>query len=117
MIRSADSSSSSTRASPHADTGFSSVTAIRAPRPARKRAVARPVFPMPMTATFCFSSFMGFLSPQLQRADCHQRQQDGDDPEADDHLGFGPALELEMVVERGHPEDPFPVRYLEPADL
>src|ERR1700675_225633 len=43
-------------------------------------------------------------SPQLQRGDAGQRQHHRDDPEPDHDLRFGPALLLEMVMDRRHPE-------------
>ena len=45
---------------------------------------------------------------QFQRPDRDQRQDDPDDPEPDDDLGLGPAHLLEVVMDRRHPEDPFP---------
>ena len=44
-------------------------------------------------------------SPQLQRREAGQRQDDGDDPEADDDGRLRPAQLLEMMVERRHAED------------
>src|SRR5829696_10245104 len=40
----------------------------------------------------------------------------GDDPEAQDDLRLGPRLQLEVVVDRGHQEDPLP-EGLEREDL
>src|SRR3546814_17147878 len=44
-------------------------------------------------------------SPQLQRGQTDQRQDRGDDPETDDDGRLGPALLLEVMVQRRHGED------------
>src|SRR5216683_5368892 len=44
-------------------------------------------------------------SPQLQRGEADHRQDGGNDPEAEDDGGLGPALLLEMVMQRRHLED------------
>src|SRR5216683_6966700 len=44
-------------------------------------------------------------SPELQGGETGHRQDGGDDPEAEDDGGLGPALLLEMMVQRRHAED------------
>src|SRR5216684_2457221 len=44
-------------------------------------------------------------SPQLQGGETGHRQDGGDDPEAEDDRRLGPALLLEMVMQRRHAED------------
>src|SRR3954453_22792111 len=44
------------------------------------------------------------LSSQLQRREAGEREHDRDDPEADHDLRLGPALLLEMMMQRRHPE-------------
>src|SRR5690348_4645812 len=44
-------------------------------------------------------------SPELQRGETGDRQDRGDDPEADDDGGLLPALLFEVMVERRHAED------------
>ena len=48
---------------------------------------------------------VGAASAQLQRGQPDQGQHERDDPEADDDLRLGPALELVVVVDRRHAED------------
>src|SRR6202035_162522 len=43
-------------------------------------------------------------SPQLQRGEAGERQHHRNDPEPDHDLRFGPALLLEMMMQRRHPE-------------
>src|SRR5471030_1293373 len=43
-------------------------------------------------------------SPQLQRGEAGQRQHHRNDPEPDHDLRLGPALLLEMMMQRRHPE-------------
>src|SRR3989338_4262222 len=98
-----------------ADSGLSSLTVTRAPRAARKRAAAAPVRASPTTSAFrSFSSIVS--SPQLQRAQGEQRENQRGNPETDDDLRLLPPDELEVVVERGHAEDA-PAGQLEGADL
>src|SRR5471032_3029089 len=44
-------------------------------------------------------------SPELQGGEADHRQDGGDDPEAEDDGGLGPALLLEVMVQRCHAED------------
>src|SRR6266851_1674135 len=44
-------------------------------------------------------------SPELQSGETGHRQDGGDDPEAEDDGGLGPALLLEMMVQRRHAEE------------
>src|SRR5215213_4802593 len=46
-------------------------------------------------------------SPQLQRGEAGERQHHRDDPEPDHDLRLGPALLLEMMMQRRHPEHAF----------
>src|SRR5262245_11178634 len=63
-----------------------------------------PLVPSPTTTTrLSFTSSNG--SPELEAREAHERQKDGDDPEADDDLGLRPALLLVVVVNRRHQED------------
>ena len=55
-------------------------------------------------------------SPQLQRRQSGKRQHDRNDPEADDNLRLGPALLLEVMVQRRHHEHALS-RKLERNDL
>src|SRR4051794_37729598 len=90
--------------------GSSSQARTPAPPAASASAVARPEPPSPNSATRCPAKLVtGVMeassgSAQLQRRQADQRQQDGDDPEPDDDLRLLPALLLEVVVKRRHPE-------------
>src|SRR6187399_3405155 len=68
--------------------------------------LARPEPPRPNTATVLPAKEVTGIngSPQLQRGEAGQRQHHRDDPEPDHDLRFGPALLLEMVMQRRHPE-------------
>src|SRR5689334_22776836 len=55
-------------------------------------------------------------SPQFQRGETGKRQHHRDDPEADHDLRLGPALLLEMMVQRRHHEHAL-ARQLERGDL
>ena len=55
-------------------------------------------------------------SPQLQRRESDQGQDESDDPEADDDLRLGPPQLLEMMVDRRHPEHAL-AGHLERGDL
>ena len=52
----------------------------------------------------------------FKRPERDEREEDRDDPETDDDLRLRPSEELEVVVERRHPEDPL-ARELERAHL
>src|SRR5689334_8969489 len=59
---------------------------------------------------------------EFERSKARESEAEGQNPEAEDDLGFGPALLLEMVVDRRHEEEAraragAPLRPLEPADL
>src|SRR5688572_5310810 len=99
----------------HSMSGFRSFRATTAPRAARNLAAATPLRPAPMTRIFLPSTSK---SPQLQRGQAQQREQDRDDEEAEDDLRLLPAAlaDLEVVVERGHLEDAA-ARHLEGRDL
>src|SRR6266576_1955028 len=68
--------------------------------------LANPEPPRPNTATVLpAKEVTGIkLSPQLQRGEAGQRQHHRDDPEPDHDLRFSPALLLEMMMQRRHPE-------------
>src|SRR6202049_5063076 len=94
------------------DSGRSSVAVTRAPRAAQNSAVATPVRASPTTST-CLpaSSMPGFKRspqfdlPQFQGRQRKQRKYQSGDPEAHDDFRFAPSLQLEMVMERRHPEN------------
>src|SRR5687767_7792771 len=86
--------------------GLPSVTTTRAPRRARSSADATPDRASPTTTT-SFPASSKATSPQLQRRDGEESEDEGHDQEADDDLGLRPADQLEVVVQRGHAEDAF----------
>src|SRR3954452_9771678 len=69
---------------------------------------ASPEPPRPNTATVLpaneVTGIMAQPSAQLQSGKAGQCQHHRDDPESDDELRFGPALLLEVVMDRRHPE-------------
>src|SRR5438094_2078648 len=71
------------------------------------RAVARPERASPSTTNDeLFSTPRAITgSPELQGGEAGHRQDGGDDPEAEDDGRFGPALLLEMVMQRRHAKD------------
>src|SRR6266446_4903557 len=77
------------------------------PAALRARTVARPERASPSTTNdeplSTPRSIIG--SPQLQGGEAGHRQDGGDDPEAEDDRRLGPALLLEMVMQRRHAED------------
>src|SRR5580698_9553814 len=87
---------------------LSSPAITSAPPAFRAWQLARPEPPRPNTATvFPAKEVTGIKrSPQLQRGETGQRQHHRDDPEPDHDLRFGPALLLEMMMQRCHPEHP-----------
>src|SRR3954465_478646 len=70
---------------------------------------ASPEPPRPNTATVLPAKDVTGIktSPQFQRGEAGQRQHHRDDPEPDHDLRLGPALLLEVVVQRRHPEHAF----------
>src|SRR5208282_5387345 len=84
----------------------SSQASTRAPPSFSAWAAANPGRASPSTATVWLRKFgTGIIaSPQLQRGEAGDRQDRGDDPEADDDGRFLPALLLEVVVEGRHAE-------------
>src|SRR6185312_3905194 len=70
-----------------------------------------PDLPRPKTATFFPEKTLtgviasSSISPQFQRREPDQREYDGNDPETNHDLRLGPALLLEMVMDRRHLED------------
>jgi len=46
------------------------------------------------------------VSPQLQRTDRDQPENNANDPESDDDLRFSPTFQFKMVVNGCHPENP-----------
>src|SRR5258708_20179191 len=68
--------------------------------------LASPEPPRPKTATVLPAKEVTGIkaSPQFQRGEAGQRQHHRDDPEPDHDLRLGPALLLEMMMQRRHPE-------------
>src|SRR5687768_13570862 len=95
-----------------------SVSVTRAPRRTSSSAAATPLRAAPTTTTRLPATEKGdaTTSPQLQRGQAEQREQNRDDDEARDHLGLAPPDQLAVVVERSHAEHAAP-GHLEPADL
>src|SRR5690606_36014612 len=56
-------------------------------------------------------------STQLECTDRENRAQYADDPEAHHHLGFGPTLQLEVVVQRRSKKNTVLLRKLQPVLL
>ena len=79
----------------------------RSPAAFRARTVARPERASPSTTNDepLRTARSIIRSPQLQGGEAGHRQDGGDDPEADDDGRLGPALLLEMMVQRRHAED------------
>src|SRR5580704_11969465 len=77
------------------------------PAALRARTVARPERASPSTTNDePLSTARSIIrSPQLQGGESGHRQDGGDDPEAEDDGGLGPALLLEMMVQRRHAKD------------
>src|SRR6185312_15897414 len=87
----------------------SSQAITAAPPAASACAAASPDRPRPRTPTGrSLKAVTGTIaaSPQLQGGEPGERQDRGDDPEADDDGRLLPALLLEMMMEGGHAEDP-----------
>src|SRR4029079_9221054 len=89
--------------------GLSSAAITSAPPAFSAWQHARPEPPRPNTATVLpakeVTGIMSrFRSAQFQRGETGERQHHRDDPEADHDLRFGPALLLEMMVQRRHHE-------------
>src|SRR5579875_3436465 len=110
-----------------------SETVTCAPRRRRKRAAANPDLPRPTTRTFLPLSSMvipnagmrartrSFSHARLglakfQCRQCKECKYQGGDPEAHDHLGLGPADQLEMMMQRRHFEDALLTKFVT-ADL
>src|SRR3546814_10102617 len=94
---------------------LSSQAQTSAPDACSARAAARPDLPRPSTATGKpakkLRSIRGAgtgtaeLLSQLEGGEAGEGQDGGDDPEADDDGRLGPALLLEVVVQRRHADD------------
>src|ERR1043165_1999628 len=82
--------------------GLPSVTTTRAPRRAQNFATAMPVCARQTTTTVLPESSGVIASPELQGPEREQREHQRDQPEPHDDLGFVPALELVVVVDRRH---------------
>src|SRR5476651_2121181 len=86
---------------------LSSHTTQSIPAANRARTVARPERASPSTTNDeplrTARSIM--RSPQLQGGEADHRQDGGDDPEAEHDGGLGPALLLEVMMQRRHAED------------
>src|SRR5579885_718231 len=96
----------------------SSQAMTRAPPCCSACAAARPERARPRTATGSLRKHGTAIiaSPELQGGEAGDREDRGDDPEADDDGRFLPALLLEMMVQRRHAEDPL-AGELEARDL
>src|SRR5579863_234618 len=87
--------------------GISSQASTRAPPRFSASAAARPERAKPRTAMLSLRKRVTSIiarSPQLQRREAGDREDRGDDPEADDDGRLLPALALEMVMQRRHAE-------------
>src|SRR3954468_9169438 len=74
----------------------------------RWRATASPVTPKPTTSArtgFSVNDVEG-QEVRIEKTEGQRRAQGGEDPEPDDHRRLGPAGQLEVVVDRRHPEHP-----------
>src|ERR1035441_1392633 len=95
---------SNSRASPSSSSGFRSVARTAAPWRTSSSTDARPDFFIPTTSALAPFRRM---SSQLQSGQREQRHHQPGDPEARDDLRFRPPQRLEMMVQRGHLENPF----------
>src|SRR5215470_15903680 len=86
---------------------LSSQAAQSMPAASRARTVARPERASPSTTNDepLRTARSIIRSPQLQRGEADHRQDGGDDPEAEHDGGLGPALLLEVMMQRRHAED------------
>src|SRR5215471_19503370 len=82
-----------------------SASVTTAPRETSRSAAARPLFPAPTTSTCCPRTSKLIASPQLQREQTEEREDDREDQKPRDDLRFLPADEFEVMVERRHSED------------
>src|SRR5471032_2376112 len=78
---------------------LSSMRITSRPRRARKLAAATPDLPAPIT-----SMLFNRSSPQFQRGQAEESEDDGHDPEPDHDLRLAPASQLEMMMKRRHLE-------------
>src|SRR5688572_4930761 len=86
----------------------SSLNVTRAPRETSSSAAAIPLRAAPTTTTFWPLTEDSFIRlPKLQRRETEQRKNDRDDQEARDDLWLTPSDQLEMVMQRRHPEHAF----------
>src|SRR5690606_10451645 len=107
----------------------SSSTSTSAPRCVRVSAAANPLTPNPATTARTPSQDESRSSEETSRSertddplpveesDAADDADAADDPEPDDDRDLGPALELEVVLQRSHPEDALAPGELEVADL
>src|SRR3954471_19127480 len=124
VITSTPSGASSARRARTASLGESSTATTSYPRSVRARATAAPLTPRPTTtARPAWLSPTGELSSDRRgqevgvvRAHGERRAQPGEDPEAHDHRGLGPAHELEVLVDGRHAAHP-PVKQPERQHL
>src|SRR6266550_218439 len=84
----------------------SSLAMTSAPPAFKAWQLASPEPPRPNTATVLPAKEVTGIngSPQFQRGEADERQHHRDDPEPDHDLRFGPALLLEMMMQRRHSE-------------
>src|SRR5690349_2254557 len=85
--------------------GAASTPTTWAPDRSASSAAATPLSPRPTTATTLPARFIIFAgSPKLHGGKAHQREQERNDPKANDDLRLGPTLLLVVVVDGGHEE-------------
>src|SRR5437588_4378575 len=109
-----------TEASAASRCSAASVTVTTAPWPSRASAAERPVTPAPATSTlrparpvvgtdvgrFMGSAPHGAQPVAVEQPEAEHAADPAEQPETDDHRGLRPAGQLEVVVERRHPEQP-----------
>src|SRR6516225_5837124 len=83
----------------------SSQAKTEAPPASKERPAASPDSPIPKTATVLpAKECASIMLPQLQRGQPNKGENHGNDPETHNNGRLGPALLLEMVVQRRHSE-------------
>ena len=88
-----------------ASRGFASVPTTCAPRATRADGTRRCRSCRARRRPRACPSRRARRSPQLQAREAHEREEDGDDPEANDDLRLGPALLFVVMMDRRHQED------------
>src|SRR6185503_1644435 len=95
--------------------GAESLATTAAPRARASSAAAIPLSPSPTITTVLPDKFVISLdlrfalarSAKFHGRKAHQREQNGNDPEADDDFRLGPAFLFEVVVNRCHQKNAF----------